>query len=198
MESSKKDKQQSKDQLAWFKKHKILTGILIFFILCVISAAASPKKEEIKDSNKADSTTKTEKKAEPETAGLNTPVRDGKFEFTVTGITCGVATVGDNPYLQKTAQGQYCILAVNVKNIGDKAQTLFSANQKVLVDGKEYSADDAATLYAAPNGQGWLSEINPDNSVNGKIVFDLPKGVTPIIAKLHDSAYSGGATVKLQ
>ncbi len=53
---------------------------------------------------------------------MNMPVRDGKFEFVVTGVQPGLAEVGDNPYLTKKAQGQFVIVTVTVKNIGDKPQ----------------------------------------------------------------------------
>ena len=35
-------------------------------------------------------------------------------------------------------------------------------------------------------------------SVSGDIIFDIPKGVTPVTAVLHDSAFSGGVKVNLQ
>src|SRR5262245_21771627 len=47
------------------------------------------------------------------------PVRDGKFEFTVQSVKCGVSQVGEDP-LTKTAQGQFCLVTISVKNIGDK------------------------------------------------------------------------------
>jgi hypothetical protein len=77
---------------------------------------------------------------------------------------------------------------------------LFSSNQKLLnADGKQYSADDTATMYASSDGSGsWYNNINPGNSVEGTIVFDIPKDQTPVTAELHDSAFSGGVKVNLQ
>lgn len=54
------------------------------------------------------------------------------------------------------------------------------------------------TAYAAPQGSTWYSDINPGNSVEGVIVFDVAKDVTPAIAELHDSSFSNGVKVALQ
>jgi hypothetical protein len=133
-----------------------------------------------------------------EIAGIGTAVKDGKFEFTVKSFECGKPSVGTNEFMTKTAQGQFCLLNVSVKNIGNEKQSLLSSNQKLLNGQNEYSADDVATMYAAPQGSTWYSDINPGNSVEGAIVFDVPKDVTPSQAKLFDSAFSNGVKVNLQ
>ncbi len=182
---------------SWFARHKIMTVILVFIVIGVIASAAGGGSKTNTSSNNSSSTSKADNKTQ--VAKVGEAVRDGKFEFTVKSIECGKPSVGTNQYLTKTAQGQYCLLNVSVKNIGNEKQSLFSANQKLLdAANKEYSADDTATLYAAPQGSSWYSDINPGNSVEGQIVFDVPKDVTPSIAQLHDSALSGGVKVSLQ
>lgn len=104
--------------------------------------------------------------------------------------------------MTKTAQGQYCLLSVSVKNIGNEAQTLSSSEQFLFnASNQKYSADDTATLYAAPSdsaGSSWFNNINPGNTVEGVIVFDLPKDQKPVSAELHDSGLSNGVKVNLQ
>jgi hypothetical protein len=181
----------------WFARHKVLTVILAFVIIGIIGAAAGGGDSNKTGDNKQTDTAKTDSKAQALKVGE--AARDGKFEFVIKGIECGKASVGANQYLTKTAQGQYCLLSVTVKNIGNEKQSLFSANQKLLdAANREYSADDTATIYAAPQGSSWYSDINPGNSVEGSIVFDVPKDVTPTIAQLHDSSLSGGVKVTLQ
>lgn len=182
----------------WFARHKVLTVILAIVAIGVVASAAGGGKSNTNSSNSSSSnSSKAESKSQ--TIKVGEAARDGKFEFVVKSIQCGQASVGSNQYLTKTAQGQYCLLAVTVKNIGNEKQSLFSTNQKLLdAANKQYSADDTATLYAAPNGSSWYSDINPGNSVEGTIVFDVPKDVTPTVAELHDSAYSGGVKVSLQ
>lgn len=93
--------------------------------------------------------------------------------------------MGKYKYLQKEAQGQFCLLNLSITNNGDAAAYLSSANQKLLdKDGKTYSSDSEATIYADPK-KGLLSgEINPGNTAKGLIVFDIPEKVKPTEAAL--------------
>jgi hypothetical protein len=132
---------------------------------------------------------------EPATAGLNQAVRDGKFEFTVTKIDCGKTQVGSQYSLQK-AQGQYCLVSITVKNIGDKAQMFDSSNQHAYnATGAKYDTDGLAAIYLDGDSRSFLEDINPGNTVNGVVVFDIPKGASIVALELHDSAFSGGVTV---
>lgn len=191
--------------MKWVKKHKALTVIGIVILLAIVGSAmgGGKKTNNTTDNNssKTETTTSESEKTEnkPATPKIGEAARDGKFEFTVKSIECGKPSVGTNEFMTKQAQGQFCLLNVTVKNIGNEPQSLFSANQKLLnAQGQQFAADDTATLYAAPQGSSWYSNINPGNSVEGAIVFDLPKDQTPTTAELHDSAYSGGVKVSLQ
>ncbi|PWU48052.1 DUF4352 domain-containing protein [Micromonospora globispora] len=133
----------------------------------------------------------------PKTAKIGQPARDGKFEFTVKSSKCGVAKVGTSMIGDK-AQGQFCLITVNVKNIGKEAQTLDGSSQKALAaDGTEYSSDSEAGLYANKDGSTFFEDINPGNQVTGVFVFDIPKNVKLTKLELHDSMFSGGVTVSL-
>lgn len=183
--------------MQWFKKHKILTVILAIIILAIIGGAIGGDKSTSNTSTSDSSSTSTSPKAQ--TAKIGETANDGKFQFTVSSIQCGKSSVGANQYLTKQAQGQYCLLNVSVKNIGDQAQSLLSSNQYLFnANGQKYSADDTATIYNAPNGTSWYNDINPGNSVTGAIVFDIPKDQAPATAELHDSAFSGGVVVNLK
>jgi len=134
-----------------------------------------------------------------EVAPLGSSVRDGNFEFTVSNFQCGVPSVGETEFLTKDAQGQYCLVEVEVENIGNEPQYFFSSEQYVYnAAGQKYSADDTATTYANSDSSLWINEINPGNSVKGVIAFDLPEGTTPETMELHDSFLSEGAVVSLQ
>lgn len=179
----------------------VIAGILLFFQLIIFASLVNGAKNistSTNNNSQPSSDTSTSKQAT--VAKIGQPANDGKFEFTVTGFSCGQTSVGSNPYLTKQAQGQFCMLNLNIKNIGDQAQSLLSSNQKLLNGNTQYSADDTATMYAEPSGTTttWFNDINPGNSVSGTIVFDVPKGVTPTQAELHDSAFSGGVKVNLQ
>ncbi|MFC6238048.1 DUF4352 domain-containing protein [Longivirga aurantiaca] len=143
--------------------------------------------------------TESEPAEEPVDAlpGLKTAVADGKFEFTATSLKCGVKSVG-NEILGTKAQGQFCLIGITVKNIGDEAQILFDSNQVVFdKDGKKYESDTEAAIYANEDSSVFIEEINPGNSVKGILVFDVPKTVKPTLIEFHDSAFSGGVQVSL-
>ncbi len=117
------------------------------------------------------------------------------YDFTVNSVKCGVSTVGGE-YFKETAQGQFCLVSLKVKNTGTKAQ-LFTSNEQKLLDakGNEYSYSSEATVaLMSQKGESdlWLKEINPGNSVTSQIVFDIPSDVEPTILHLSD----GGLTDK--
>lgn len=129
-------------------------------------------------------------------AGIGTPVRDGKFEFTVTGVEPGVARVGDDMFGQD-AQGQFLLVHVTVTNIGDEAQYFDGSSQKLTdTQGRTHSADTGAAIYLG-DAQSFLNQINPGNSVQGTVVFDVPADAAPASVALHDSPFSGGVEVTL-
>ncbi len=183
----------------WFWRHKIMTVILAIIAIAVISSAAGGGNKTNSTNTKTASTPKTSTKAAV-LPKIGEVARDGKFEFTVASVKCGQPSVSDTSgYVTKSAQGQYCLLALTVKNIGDKQQYFSESDQKLLNANKvEYSSDSTATLYLSNNSDSFLAQINPGNSVDGVLVYDIPKDQTPVTAELHDSAFSSGVKVNLQ
>lgn len=179
------------------KKWPWILGALA--VLIVIIAVATSGGGDSDSNDTAGSGSSSGAGNDSKAAAMNTPVRDGKFEFTVTGVESGVTDVGDNPFLNQQAQGQYTIVTVTVKNIGDKPQSFFATNQKLKdTAGRTFETDPAAQLAVDSDDvtSSW-QDINPGNSVNAKLVFDMPADATPAEVILHDSMFSGGATVSL-
>lgn len=134
--------------------------------------------------------------------GIGAKVRDGQFEFVVTEIS-QAKSVGDTRFWHgDTAQGEYLIVSLKVTNIGNQSQTLDDSAQHVYDSaGRKYDASSAADIdLAGVNGQNstWLDDINPGNTVYGKIAFDMPKGDAGTKIELHDFLLSGGVTVLLK
>lgn len=73
----------------------------------------------------------------------------------------------------KTANGSYLILNVTVKNSGKKSITVTNDFFKLLKGDTEYETDSVAGMYANEEGKFFLSELNPENSITGNVVFDL-------------------------
>lgn len=128
------------------------------------------------------------------TPGIGTPVADGRLQFTVTNVEAGVPSIGDDLF-GVTAQGQYVLVHMTVTNVGDAAQ-LFDASSQRLLDGqgRTHSADSTAAIYL-PGSNSFLTSINPGNTVDGIVVFDVPTDAIPVSVELHDSPFSGGVTV---
>ncbi len=57
--------------------------------------------------------------------------------------------------------------------------------------GQKYEADGAAGIHLEEDSRAFLEDINPGNSVNGIVVFDIPKDGQIVKLELHDSAFSG-------
>jgi hypothetical protein len=184
----------------WYKKKRFVIPIVLIVLFVIIPLSVGGGDENGGDGNSgdgADLTVDTEGGDTRESAGLNQAVQDGKFEFTVRSVQCGQTRVG-NQFLNKDAQGQFCLVALHVKNIGEEPQTLFGDNMKLFdAEGREFSPDTEAAIYN-DDSQTFIEEINPGNEIDGQLVFDVPKDAQPARLELHDSAFSGGVTVNLR
>ena len=129
---------------------------------------------------------------------MNTPIKDGKFQFTVTKMTCGQQQVGDD-VLNQQAQGEFCLVDVSVKNIGTSAE-IFSDTSQTGADaaGNQYSVDSGAGVYANQKYSTFLEDINPGNSVKGRLVFDVPAGMKLSAVVLHESMFTTGVRIPLK
>ena len=201
---AKAAKAYAKATRPWYKKKRFLLALalLVIFGIAVASNggtndATTNADATSKEAPAAGSAVEQEpvEEAEP-IPGIGDKVRDGKFQFSVTKVKPGVAQIGGNDFGAK-AQGQFVLVTVKVKNIGDEPQTLFGDNQTLFIDGKKYSADTMAAIYL-DESKSLMEEINPGNSLTGTIVFDVPKNATAFEKiELHDSAFSGGVDVDL-
>ena len=130
-------------------------------------------------------------------AGIGTEVQDGALAFTVTDVETGVQALGDC-FLRSEAQGSYVLVHVTVRNVGTESELFTSGNQTLFdAQGREFDADAGAALMNVPDSESFLTDINPGNSVNGVLVFDVPEGLAPTAIELHESMFSSGVLVSL-
>jgi Domain of unknown function (DUF4352) len=120
-----------------------------------------------------------------------TPVRDGPFEFVVSGVTKPSPVRGD-----PLPRGQWVVATVTVRNLGGGAQQ-FHVNHQKLVDsaGHTYAGDAQAAV--AMNKHSMVIEVTPSSTITMKLPFDVPAGTLPATIELHDSVFSGGARVQV-
>ncbi|WP_138997023.1 DUF4352 domain-containing protein [Rhodococcus zopfii] len=186
------------------KKRKwpwIVGGIVAVFVVASVAGGGDdkPSGSSAPDSPaRAADTPAAAPVPEDAPAAMNTPVRDGKFEFVVTGVEAGLASLGDNPFLAEEAQGQFVIVTMTVTNISDAPKGLSPSDQKLIdAQGREFGPDTSAALNLDTDVAFW-DEINPGNTVTMPVVFDMPTGAVPDGIELHDSMFSGGVTVSLR
>ncbi len=189
------------DQSTKKQKGYIVVGLVlaVTFITGVFFAGRATNNPE---DTLGDTTNQSGPNVAAVSGAIGQPLKDGNFEFTAHSVKCGIAQVvqPDNDYLHKTAQGQYCVLSLSVKNVGDQEVPYYSRNQKLWdATPSQYGSDEAATTYYTLSSHpSNLANLNPGNSVDVSVVFDIPKGVTPVSAELHESALSAGAKVSLK
>lgn len=206
-------KAYAKAQRPFYKKKRFILPAALVALIVMVQATSGAGDEEPAVASSEESTStgestsdggeETEKaesaeQEETKAPGLRTPVRDGKFEFTVKSFKCGVDKIGSS-FMTEKAQGQFCIATVKVSNIGDESQ-MFDGTSQYLYDaeGREFTASTEAAI-ALPESQSFLEDINPGNTVSGKVVWDVPKsGFKAERLELHDSMLSGGVEVTLK
>ena len=193
----------------WFLRHKFLTAVLAIAVIGGAAAAGSgggSKSDSSASSSSSAGETKSDSKSSEKSSeksesdalpAVGTPVRDGKFEFTVTKVERGLKSVGQE-FLSQKAQGEYTLVYVTVKNIGDQQQGLSDSEQKAMdAQGTQYSADSTAGASIKGN-EVLFTQINPGNQVKGVLVFDAPAGTQLTQIELHDSMFSGGVKAGLK
>jgi len=181
-------------------------ALIVVGIVVVLFAAGKCGSSDDKSSSSSPSSSRTTSPpassgASPSTRSTPTPapagsaVRDGKFEFQVLGMR-RAAQAGDlsNQFEIVDAQGEFIIVVMSVKNIGEEARSFSATNQKLIDSaGREYNASSEADVWMN-KGTG---EINPGNQIQVAAAFDVPPGTVPAELEVHDSMFSGGTNVRL-
>ncbi|MEU4342522.1 protein kinase [Nocardia sp. NPDC023852] len=127
-------------------------------------------------------------------ASVDTPVRDGKFEFVVTKVDADVTRVG----LQTTA-GSFLIVTLAVRNISDEVKWFLPLGQRLFdAQGTPFEHNATATMWQNTQQRlGYSFELRPGQSATTQLVFDLPPQVSPDRLELHDFVLSNGVQVHL-
>ncbi|MEV6139919.1 protein kinase [Nocardia sp. NPDC051990] len=130
----------------------------------------------------------------PVSAGLNIPVRDGKFEFVVTSVDSGVPRIG-----LQNASGSYSIVTVAVRNISDEPKWFLPVGQRLVdTQGRQVDHHAIATMWQTTlRRYGYSFELQAGQSATTQLVFDVPQDAAPSRLELHDFLLSNGATVEL-
>lgn len=134
------------------------------------------------------------------TSGIGKVAKDGEFAFVVKSVQCGAtaaaAVAGSGGFGETVPAGaQECLVTMTVTDDKGTAQTYFASNQYAY-DGKiQFSADSNATFYLS--GANDDTQVNPGITITAIVPFQIPSKDTLTTLSLHDSAFSGGVTVRL-
>jgi hypothetical protein len=181
------------------RDNKIAAAIIgVIVVIFAMSQCGSDDDSKSSSSSSATSSSSSRTQSATTTASVapaGSAVRDGKFEFQVLGVK-RAAQAGDlsNQFETVEPQGEFIIVTMSVKNVGDEARSFSATNQKLIdTAGREYSANSAADMWMN-KGTG---EINPGNRIQVEAAFDVAPGTVPSELAVHDSMFSGGAIVRL-
>ena len=127
-------------------------------------------------------------------ARRSVPVRDGKFEFSITGVEQPGRKYSSGSFTDE-AVGTWFVVHLTVKNIGDVPKTFSSDDQDLIWGSRRYPAE----------GFTWSAddhiELNPGLKIETTILFDVPDDFPEegfgTLLELHDSFLSGGVKVQL-
>ena len=192
---AKAEKAYRKATRPWFKKKRIILPLALLLVV-VISKAAGGGGEAATTSPAAPPAAAAPKAAA--VPGIGAKVRDGKFEFVVTGVERPGKSFAGQFGTTETAQGEFVIVRVTVTNIGNEAQTLMSTGQVLFNNKGQKFEPSTAILSLKGADKFFLQNINPGNTVKGApLLFDVAPGTKIANIELHDSPFSDGVKVKL-
>lgn len=207
---AKAAKARAKALRPWFKKKRFIVPIALVIIGGFSSLAgggedspstnadSSSSSGSESSSSSSDGDATTEEEAAPAMVGIGQVAQEGNFAFVVNAVECGIASVGSD-LLGEEAQGQFCKIEISVENTGDEAE-YFSADSQLVYDdqGREFEADTSAMLYLDEGDGVWIGDdINPGNSIDASLLFDLPEGVEPVQIRLVEGFFGVGVDVAL-
>ncbi|CAM1659845.1 hypothetical protein SORA22_17850 [Streptococcus oralis] len=134
------------------------------------SSQVTSSKETVQTSASEETKNTEEKTTTKAEHKIGEIVKVGDVEYVVNSKSLSQNVGGD---YGKTANGIYLIVNVTVKNTGKKSITVTDDFFKLLKGDTEYSTDSTAGIYANQEAKFFLSELNPENSITGNVVFDV-------------------------
>jgi hypothetical protein len=172
----------------WFKKKRLVLPIALIAVIATVLAVNSSSDTK---------TLTSPPKAQAVAADIGTTVRDGTFEFVVTGVERPGKTMAGKVGTTLTAQGEFVIVRVDVTNVSNKEQRL-GCSCHFLLDDKGQKFATSPSILRTMDALKYVEWISPGQTVkNASMLFDVTPGTKAHNIELHDSLTSPGVTVKL-
>lgn len=136
----------------------------------------------------------TERSSATETPAQSGDAVDGPLSFTVHGIEVGSTVVMSDAPVEKDAVGEYNVVHMTVTNNGTDPTAFIAQYQKLNANGQVYSVDDQATAYL----EGTFADLQPGQSADVSIAFDVPPGTEAESVELHTDPTTPGVVVPFE
>ena len=173
----------------WFKKKRVILPLAVILAILIIVAVNSSR-------HTATVTSPPQAKAAV-AAGIGTHVRDGTFEFVVTGVEHPGKTFTGKVGETLTAKGEFVIVRVDVTNVGNQDQRLGCSCQ-ILFNEKGQEITPSPAILRTKDALKYVAFISPGDTVKGAaVLFDVAPGTKLLNIELHASPSSPGVKVKL-
>lgn len=137
-------------------------------------AASSEPNVEATESKKEEEAPTEESEPVVEAYGVGEEVKVGDVTYVVKNVQTATNVGGE---YGENSKGTYLVIDISVTNNGSEALMVSDDFFKLLNDGKTYESDATAGIYANETNSFFLESINPDLTMDGKVVFDVSDAV---------------------
>lgn len=137
-------------------------------------AASSETNVEATESTKEETAPTEEAEPVVEAYGVGEEVKVGDVTYVVKDVQTATNVGGE---YGENSKGTYLVIDISVTNNGSEALMVSDDFFKLLNDGKTYESDATAGIYANETNSFFLESINPDLTMDGKVVFDVSDAV---------------------
>ncbi len=181
----------------WFMRHKVITGILVVIVLIMVLGSSGGSKTSTTTSGGSNANKQEQAKV---TAKIGEVAQSSDLAFTVTGVK-DYQSLG-NSYTRKDAQGVFKVVSLKIENTGKETKTIDSSMIKLRdSQGRTFERSiDGQTAKGLAQGQVdlFLQQVQPSLSVNGEIVFDIPKDAEGLVLEVRGGLFATATDIKLE
>jgi len=180
LKGAKKCKHCGADIRNWFMRHKIISILLFFMVIGMISGGSNTGNSVPVSSSPADiQNNNAEQKVQSEKVNkIGDTVSVGNFSYSLQKVE-QKSSIG-NQYFSKEAAGIYELCYIVLRNNDKEARYADSTMFKLIDDqGRNFTVStDATTAYSLSYGNDYdlfLKQANPGLEIGGILIFDIPK-----------------------
>lgn len=127
--------------------------------------------------------------------GVGDTVRVGDFDVTVTEVEPGLTSIGED-FLAEEPQGQFVVVRASVTNTGDSAEYFLDGEQQ-LIDAQDRQHSTSSSAFLMDEESLWLTEINPGNTVEGALLYDIPADASPVALDVSAGLFTDPVRISL-